>query len=69
MKLYITETGVQLPPAPPLLYFSYSNFSIKAIIQFFIVFLLTLVLVTVTLLLPSTLLAELVIFVTRWDMK
>ena len=58
-----------MTPAPPLLYFSYSNFSIKAIIQFFIVFLLTLVLVTVTLLLPSTLLAESVIFVTRWDMK
>nr|DAK31531.1 MAG TPA: hypothetical protein [Caudoviricetes sp.] len=38
MKLYITETGVQLPPAPPPLYFSYSNFSIKAIIQFFYCF-------------------------------
>ena len=34
-----------------------------------LVFLLTLVLVTATLLLPSTLLAESLIFVTQWDMK
>lgn len=33
-----------------------------------LVFLLTLVLVTAILLLPSTLLAESLIFVTRWDM-